>query len=140
MPAFQVRQVGREGLPAVTAEEIDSDQRRDVGNGVAIRGDKFAPAQFGVHPLEALYDIGALHLAILGELGKAALKKGAGILEEARRDREQLQFHPSVPLLDECLLAIIPSHQVRSGMQALQVPADRYGLRKAAAVIEFQYR
>jgi len=69
MPAFQVRQVGREWLPAITAEEIDTDQRRDVSNRVAIRGDEFASGQFGVHPPEALYGIGELQFAILGERG-----------------------------------------------------------------------
>ena len=83
MPAFQVRQVGRERLPAIATEEIDSDQCGDVRNRVAIRGDELTPGQFGVHPPEALYGVGALQFAILGDLGNAALKERAGILEES---------------------------------------------------------
>src|ERR1700689_163902 len=105
--------------------EVYPNERSDIRYTEAIARDERFVSDLRVEPLQLLLDGFALRFAVFGELLDARLEQLVGVLERTCGNGKQVQLHSPIPHLDERLLAIVLAHQVRLGMEAFEVAADR---------------
>src|ERR1700722_316047 len=122
------------------APEIDSNQRGDIRNRVARSRNKLAIRQHRVEPFQSLDRRIFANLAVFLDLRDAALEKVAGVAERSRRHRQNLEPPPPVPHLDDGFVLRVDAHQLRLGLDVLEIAANRDRLRDMRAVVEFEHR
>ena len=121
--------------------ELDAAERSDVGDGEAVTGHPRLVREPGVQYACGVEQLRALRSAEVRELrilqrGQARMR----VPHAVGNHRHEVQFDLPIGHLDERPFFRGPAHQVRLGIEALEIGADGARLGQEAPIVQFQHR